>query len=135
MNMYRVAERGVIDMDTGRLIQPHMQTWRDYERWLAAGNELLAPLVVDQPPPTQAIIDALAELEARKAMRKALHADSVVQYLRTHTPAEVASYVAANVTDLASARNVLAKLAMIVAYLARERLQPEPAPPADKPMP
>ncbi len=134
MSMYRVAERGVIDMDTGRLIQPHMQTWRDYELWLAAGNEPLAPLVAASAP-TQADLDAKAEQAARKAMREALNADNVVAYLRTHTPAEVAAYVASNVTDLASARNVLAKMAMVVAYLARERLQPEPAPPVDKPMP
>lgn len=130
---YRVAERGVIDMTDGALIQPHMQRWRDYAQWLAAGNTPLAPLVVT-PEPTAAELAARAEQAARKAMRDALNADSVVQYLRTHTPAEVAAYVAANVTDLASARSVISKMAMVVAYLARERLTPEPAPPVDKPL-
>ena len=134
MSMYRIAERGVIDMADGALIQPHMQRWRDYEQWLAAGNSPLGPLVVPTEP-TQAELDARVEQAARKAMRDALNADNVVQYLRTHTPAEVAAYVAANVTDLASARSVISKMAMVVAYLARERLVPEPTPPVDKPMP
>ena len=71
------------------------------------------------------MIAALAELEARHAARVAMRADVTVHYLRTHTPAECAAWVNANVTDLASAKNVLSKLAMICAYLARERLASE----------
>jgi hypothetical protein len=113
---YRVALRGVIDLDTGLLIVPGMRQWYTYEDWLAAGG-VPEPRIVPQEE-----LDAAAEVVARATMRDALRADNVVAYLRTHTPAECAAYVNANVTDLASAKNVLAKLAMICAYLARERL-------------
>jgi hypothetical protein len=67
-------------------------------------------------------LDAAAEVTARAAIRDALRADNVVAYLRTHTPAEVAAYASTNISDLASAKTVIGKLAMICAYLARERL-------------
>lgn len=119
---YELRAVGVWDNVAGRRIIRTDPEWPAYRAWLRDGNvpdPMPAPVVV---PPTQAVIDALAELEAREAMRNALKADSVVQYLRTHTPAECAAYVNSNVTDLASAKNVLSKLAMICAYLARERL-------------
>jgi hypothetical protein len=113
---YRVALRGVIDLDTGLLIVPGMRQWYAYEDWLAAGG-VPEPRIIPQ-----AEIDAAAEVTARAAMRTTLTADATITYLRTHTPAECAAYVNANVTDLASAKAVLSKIAMVVAYLARERL-------------
>ena len=121
MSAYRIAPRGVIETATGLLILPHMQSWRDYEAWLIAGNSP-DPMFVVVVPPTQAELDAQAEQDAREAMRDVLRADTTLQYLRTHTPNEAAAWVMTNVTDLASAKNVLSKLAMICAYLARERL-------------
>jgi hypothetical protein len=50
-------------------------------------------------------------------------AEPVVKYLVTHTPAEIESYVAANVTDLASARTMLRKLAVAVSVLAKRELR------------
>lgn len=126
---YRRELHGVTNLATGEIVLPGMPAWRDYEAWLVAGG-VPEPRIV--PP---ADLEAQAEIAARVAMRATLRADTVVQYLRTHTPAEVAAYVAANVADLASARSVLSKMAMVVAYLARERLVPEPTPPVDKPMP
>lgn len=122
MARYELRAVGVWDNVLGQRIVRTDPEWGAYRDWIQAGNTpdpMPAPVVV---PPTQAVIDALAELEARETMRNALRADSVVQYLRTHTPAECATYVNSNVTDLASAKNVLSKLAMICAYLARERL-------------
>ena len=94
--------------------------WATYQAWLALGNTP-DPLPPEPAlPPAEAA--ARAELAARATMRDALKADSTIQFLRTHTPAECEAWVAANVTDLATAKNVLGKLAMVVAYLARERL-------------
>ena len=135
MARYELRPVGVWDNVAGkRITRSNGVEWADYRQWLRAGNapDPMPPEPV--VPPTPEIIAALAELDARAAMRTALRADGVVQYLRTHTPAEVAAYVDANVTDLASARSVISKMAMVVAYLARERLVPEPTPPADKPM-
>lgn len=120
---YELRPVGVWDNVLGRRItRSDGVEWAAYRAWMLDGNfpdPQPAPPVI---PPTQAELDAQADLAARETMRNALRADSVVQYLRTHTPAECAAYVNSNVTDLASAKNVLAKLAMICAYLARERL-------------
>jgi hypothetical protein len=113
---YRIALRGVIELDSGLLIVPGMRQWYAYEDWLAAGN-VPEPRVIPQEE-----LDAAAEVAAREAARTTLKADATITYLRTHTPAECATYVNANVTDLASAKAVLSKIAMVVAYLARERL-------------
>lgn len=49
--------------------------------------------------------------------------DGVIQYLITHTPAECEDYVQANVTDLASAKQFLKKVAMALSVLARSELR------------
>lgn len=49
--------------------------------------------------------------------------DNVIQYLVTHTPAECAQYVQDNVTDLASAKAFLKKVAMALSVLARRELR------------
>lgn len=59
--------------------------------------------------------DAIAHAEAK--------ADTVVQYLRDHTPAECESYVQINVTDLASARQMLKKFAVALCVLAKQNLR------------
>jgi hypothetical protein len=75
----------------------------------------------------QAILDAINAKAAQEAgdetSKQSAKADSVIQYLVSHTPAEIAGYVQSNVTDLASAKNVLAKLAVAVSVLARKELR------------
>jgi hypothetical protein len=123
MARYELRPIGVWDNVLGhRITRSDGIEWGDYRQWLRAGNVPDPQPVVPPPAPTQAELDALAEIAARATIRDALRADNVVAYLRTHAPAECAAYVNANVTDLASAKTVLSKLAMVVAYLARERL-------------
>jgi hypothetical protein len=62
-----------------------------------------------------AIADALANKQAAKA-------DAFVNFLATKSPAEVAARIQADVTDLASARVVITKLAIAVSVLARNEL-------------
>ena len=123
MARYAIRPVGVYDSQTGQTITPmNDAAWAEYDAWLRAGNTP-DPYVPPPPPaPTQAELDARAELAARDTMRTTLRNDATIAFLRTHTPAEVEAWVAANVTDLASARFVLSKIAMVVAYLARERL-------------
>ena len=120
---YELRPVGVWDNVLGRRItRSDGVEWAAYRAWMLDGNfpdPQPAPPVI---PPTQAELDAQAELAARETMRNALRADSVVQYLRTHTPAEAATYASNAITDLASAKVVIGKLTMVVAYLARERL-------------
>lgn len=64
-----------------------------------------------------------AQAAADTAARDEARADTVVQYLRDHTPAECAAYVQTNVTDLASARQMLKKFAIVLCVLAKQTLR------------
>jgi hypothetical protein len=69
-------------------------------------------------------IDGVSAQEvADDAAKASAKADTVVQFLRNHTPAEVEAYVQANVTDLASARQMLKKFAVVLCVLARQTLR------------
>ena len=57
------------------------------------------------------------------ASRLSAQAEAVAQYLLNHTPAEVEAYVMANVTDLASAKAMLAKVAMVVTVLVKREFR------------
>ena len=68
----------------------------------------------------RAIRSALAEEQAiETAARQAARADAFVQTFINSTPAEVTAYIDSQVTDLASARNVLKKMALMLLLLAR----------------
>lgn len=87
------------------------------------------------PVPTQAQLNSWAAeydtyLAARQAQKNAdavaheeVKADSVIQYLRDHTPAECEAYVQTNVTDLASARAMMKKFAVVLCVLAKQNLR------------
>lgn len=121
MARYELRAVGVYDRDTGQVIKRTDLLWSDYRTWLLSNTpDPMPPEVV--PPKTPEELAAEAELAARVVMRGELAADTTIQFLRTHTPAECAAWVNTNVTDLATAKSVLSKLAMVVAYLARERL-------------
>lgn len=67
-----------------------------------------------------------ADIAAAQALTQCLEiakADTVVQYLRDHTTAECEAYVQANVTDLASARQMLKKFAVALCILAKQNLR------------
>ena len=59
--------------------------------------------------------------QAAKVEAKAENAESAtVRYLNTHTAAEIANYVDTNVTNLATAKTVIARLAVAVGVILRE---------------
>lgn len=66
-------------------------------------------------PDPQEVADAAATASVKS--------DAVIQYLVNHTPAECADYVQAHVTDLASAKQFLKKVAMALSVLARSELR------------
>lgn len=90
------------------------QTWID--RWQAAADAEDAP----PPPPTTEQLAAEAALQALIASKAEAKADTVVQYLRDHTVAECVQYVDTNVTDLASAKAFLKKVAAMMCVLSKE---------------
>lgn len=79
----------------------------------------------------EAHVTATPAREAATATRRqgdaaavtAAKAEPVIQYLVSHTPAECAAYVNANVTTLAQAKDMLAKFAMALSVLARRELR------------
>ena len=75
------------------------------------------------PLPTQAELDAIAKRLAEEQQKAIAKADNVIQYLVNHTPDECASYVAANVTNLATAVNLLQKMAMALSVLCKKEFQ------------
>jgi hypothetical protein len=64
----------------------------------------------------QAAADAIAAAIAEK---QAVREDAFVAQFVDMTPAQVAAYVAANVTDLASAKNLLGKVCVMLLLLAK----------------
>jgi hypothetical protein len=72
--------------------------------------------------PTQADVDAFFAPSADDVRKTAFKADpnyqTMLAQLKSATPAQVSTYITNNVTDLASARAMLIKLALIVAVLA-----------------
>jgi hypothetical protein len=91
----------------------------EYEDLIALVESNIQPI----PPPTQEELDAIAQAEADAAAKDAAKADNVVQYLRDHTPAECSDYVQDNVTDLASAKAFLKKVAVVLCVLSKQSLR------------
>lgn len=89
----------------------------EFLAWVAAGN---TPDPVD--PPTADELSAIAQATDAAEAEAVAKADTVIQYLRDHTPAECEAYVQAQVTDLASARALLKKVAVVLCVLAKREL-------------
>ena len=114
------------------------QIWKELGA-LAAKVELIdheSGAVRFKPGTTQAEIDAVNAIlalhnplaedpqeAADNAATAAAKADNVIQYLVTHTPAECAAYVDANVNNLADAKAFLGKVAMALSVLARREFR------------
>lgn len=79
-----------------------------------------AQAVFDANWPINGVSDQETADAAAKAVAKA---DTVVQYLRDHTPAECEAYVQTNVTDLASAKAMMKKFAVVLCVLAKQELR------------
>ena len=75
--------------------------------------------VAAKPDPTQAEIDAAAARAKATADAIAAKADAKLSALGNMTPVQVRTWVGANVTNLADAKDVLATLAVAVSILAR----------------
>jgi hypothetical protein len=72
--------------------------------------------------PTPAEVAASSAAVALKNDKEAARADAVVKFIATKSPAEVYAKVQEDVTDLASAKVLIGKLAVAVSVLARGTL-------------
>lgn len=68
-------------------------------------------------------IAARQRASADRSARSAIKADAFVGNFIAMTPAEVTAYIEANVTNLASAKSVINKLALMVLLLARREFR------------
>ena len=89
------------------------------EEFLPDDAPEIIQFIAQQAADQAAIAAAAADSQANRQTAKA---DAFVAFLATKSPAEVAARVQADVTDLASAKVVLTKLAIAVSVLARNAL-------------
>lgn len=73
--------------------------------------------------PTPEEVTEAAQAAADQAARQAAKADALITFLIEKTPAEVAARINSDITDLASAKSVIVKLAIAVSVLAKQGLR------------
>lgn len=108
-NVIKLAEGTKPDYDPTRNIEEGAPALVD-EVWTRTWNEVDAS--AEQIASRQ---QEAADTEARSSVKM----DNFVSTFIAMTPAEVAGYIDANVTNLASAKSVIEKLALMVLLLAR----------------
>ena len=89
--------------------------YREYLAWINAGNTALP---VD--PKSQEELDYESRVNHNKVEKNKAINDVVVKYLLEHTAEEIETYVKSNISTLAEAKNVIAKLAVAVGIALRE---------------
>jgi hypothetical protein len=86
----------------------------------ALAGMIAAKVARDTPPPPPPdplpTAEQIARAERRAALASEAEVDALIEALRSATPAQIVNWVQNNVTDLPSARAVLARLAVAVAY-------------------
>ena len=96
---------------------------------LSTGAQMVVPLTAEEIDDAQVRTAAeqvgpirlrhIADTDAANTAK----ADTVVQFLRDHTPTECQQYVQDNVTDLPSARALMKKFAVVLCVLAKQSLR------------
>jgi len=94
---------------------PH--TMLIYSRALAGQYGPIAPFVASVPSPAEAAAEAKRAADALDVAY--LKVDAKMAALSSKTPAQIRTYVNANVSSLADAKDMLATLASFVGVLAR----------------
>lgn len=94
-----------------QLFNRYVQRWKLVDAPKLSAQELAAVAAAEK----QASDDA-TDLNLAKA-------NPVIRYLVTHTPAECAAYVQTNVTNLNTAKDMLAHLAAALSVIARNQLR------------
>ena len=104
----RISDGASIPADTSN------NDYARYLKWIDDGN---TPTPVDAPTPAE--LAAAAQRVKDEVDATAAKSYAKLTALRGMTPAQVQSWVAANVTNLAQAQDAIATLAIAVSILAR----------------
>jgi len=108
------AMPGSVIRDDGASIPPAPGNcdWAEFQQWLAQGN-VPDPYVPPSPPADDARLDTIAA-----------DPDSVeiVEMLRTATLSQIKAYINNNVTNVASAKVALVKMALLLALIIKGRV-------------
>lgn len=88
--------------------------YAEYLEWVKQGNTALPvdPLSTEE-------LDRLNKETIKKVEQTKVIGDIVIKYLTTHTAEEINTYIQTNVTSLATAKDVLAKLAVAIGVILR----------------
>lgn len=116
--MYKLSNTDfVIRIEDGAYIPKDTRNvdHREYLEWLSGGN---TPLPIDSKSQEERFIEEKAS-KIKEEKNKAT-SDVVVKYLIEHTAEEIETYVKSNISTLAEAKNVIAKLAVAVGIALRE---------------
>ena len=105
----RIEDRAYIPKDTRNV------DYHEYLKWLNKGN---TPLPIDPKSQEERILEEKTS-KIKEEKNKAT-GDVVVKYLIEHTAEEIDTYVKGNISTLAEAKNVIAKLAIAVGVALRE---------------
>jgi hypothetical protein len=105
----RIADNACIPDD------PKNSEYKEYLAWVNAGNTA-DPI----DPKSQEDIDYEEKVNKNKIEKGKATSDAVVKYLIEHTAEEIDTYVRSNITTLADAKNIIAKLAVVVGVALRE---------------
>lgn len=121
-----IAEFGVFLVET--TLQPSydplIETVVEAAPALVAGVWTQQWSVVPLDPAVAAANQAYAAQQAADLVaQQAAKAESIVAYLVSHTAAEIKAKINTDVTDLASAKAMLGKFGVALAYLARQSLR------------
>lgn len=90
--------------------------WRGSAWELVDSRPRIAELAAEE-------IAAIAQAAADATAKAGIKADAVVKLLRDGTPAQAEAYVQANVTDLASTKALLKKVAAVLCVLSKQSLR------------
>jgi hypothetical protein len=107
-NIIRLADNVLIPMDTKNF------DYREYLYWVSQGN---TPIPVD--PPSQEELDEQNRKQLITQEQSKVHALPTIQFLKSHTAEEIEDWIQTNVTTLAKAKDILAKLAIAVGVSLR----------------
>lgn len=117
------AEVGVVEIQAEQPPTPPVgfsvdEAFYRSEDW----NTTTGPYIV-WTPKSQEQLDAIAAENARQLAYIEAHTENrenaTIVYLTTHTPAQIHTYVKNNVTDLASAKLLLSRLAIAIGVMLR----------------